>query len=148
MTTVLLLHAVATITMFGIILVVQVVHYPLFHYVSRAHYTTYQTAHMYRITYIVLPVMTVELITALILLWWQPFGLPAWLLWAGLGLIAVIWVSTGLIQTPLHQKLTEGFDPDAHRRLVTTNWIRTIAWSLRTALVGWMLLPLLQPAGI
>ena len=33
-----------------------------------------------------------------------------------------------------------GFDAEAHRRLVRTNWVRTVGWSLRSALVlGWVL---------
>jgi hypothetical protein len=52
--------------------------------------------------------------------------------------VALIWGTTGLVQVPLHAALTEGFDPAAHRRLVRTNWIRTVAWALRAALVLWM----------
>ena len=36
--------------------------------------------------------------------------------------------------------LAQGFDARAHRRLVNTNWIRTVAWSLRALLASWMLL--------
>jgi hypothetical protein len=31
-----------------------------------------------------------------------------------------------------------GWDDDVHRRLVSTNWIRTIGWTLRLGLVTWM----------
>ena len=57
--------------------------------------------------------------------------------WAlsGAVLVAIIWASTALIQVPCHAKLVEGFDARAHRRLVDTNWIRTIAWTLRGAIV-------------
>lgn len=141
-----LLHAAATLTLFGVILVIQFVHYPLFRLVGTGTYAAYQSAHMTRITWIVLPAMTVELLTAIALVAWQPLGLPAWQAWTGLGLVLLIWASTGLVQTPLHQALTAGFDPDAHRRLVTTNGIRTVAWTLRAGLVLWMLAPLLRPA--
>ena len=53
-----------------------------------------------------------------------------WLL-ASLPLLALIWISTGFVQIPLHNTLTTGFDAHAHRRLVTTNWWRTAAWSAR-----------------
>ena len=48
-----------------------------------------------------------------------------------MGLLAVIWLSTALIQVPLHQRLGGGFDAEVHSRLVTSNWIRTVAWTLR-----------------
>ena len=82
---------------------------------------------------------SIELVTALALVWLRPFGLPAWQVWTGLALVGVIWLSTALLQVPLHNTLAAGFDADVHRRLVATNWIRTVAWSLRSALVLAML---------
>ena len=144
MAVLLLAHVAATITMFGIIWIVQVVHYPLFSHIGAASYVAYQADHMARITWIVFPAMTVELVTAGLLVWWQPLGISAGQAWAGLALVGVVWASTGFVQVPLHDVLTRGFDPDVHRRLVLTNWIRTVAWTLRTALVLWMLYPLLK----
>ena len=50
-------------------------------------------------------------------------------------LVAIIWVSTALIQVPCHNRLVDGFHQPSHRRLVDSNWIRTIAWSLRGGVV-------------
>jgi uncharacterized membrane protein len=136
---ILLSHVVSTITMFGVILVVQLVHYPLFAQVGEATYEAYQSEHMRRITWIVLPAMTVELVTAVWLVVDPVAGLPAWQTWTGLALVGVIWAATGLLQVPQHARLTSGFDAAAHRRLLASNWIRTLAWTLRTALVTWML---------
>jgi len=141
-----LLHAAATLTLFGVILVIQLVHYPLFRLVGTASFAAYQSAHMVRITWIVLPAMLVELLTALALVGWRPFGMTPWQVWTGLGLVGLIWASTGLLQAPIHRSLVNGFDPAAHRRLVMTNWIRTVAWALRAGLALWMLAPLLRPA--
>lgn len=137
--TLLLVHATATLTMFGVILVVQWVHYPLFRHVGTADYPTYQAEHMRRITVIVGPLMSVELVTAGLLVWALPAGVLAWQAWAGLGLVGLIWGTTGLVQVPLHASLANGFDPGAHRRLVRTNWIRTGLWGARAGLVLWML---------
>jgi hypothetical protein len=43
----------------------------------------------------------------------------------------VIWLSTALLQVPLHNLLARGLDREAVARLVQTNWIRTAAWSAR-----------------
>ncbi len=59
--------------------------------------------------------------------------------WLGLGLIAVVWVSTAVVQSPAHGRLATGFDPAWHTRLVTTNWVRTVVWLGRGVLVGWWL---------
>ena len=50
-------------------------------------------------------------------------------------LMIVIWVATIALSVPCHEKLSLGFDASAHRRLVLTNWIRTIAWTLRGLLI-------------
>jgi len=137
--TLLLIHAAATLAMFGVILVVQWVHYPLFRHVGTEQYATYQAEHMRRITGVVAPLMGTELLTAGLLVAAPPSGVPADAVWGGLGLVLLIWGTTGVVQVPLHRRLTEGFDPAVHRRLVRTNWVRTGAWGLRVVLVLWML---------
>jgi hypothetical protein len=51
--------------------------------------------------------------------------------WIGLGLLAMVWASTAAVQVPLHGRLSLGLDRAACRRLVITNWIRTLAWTVR-----------------
>ena len=139
-----LAHLASTLTMFGVILVVQVVHYPLFAHVGAETYNAYQSRHMARITWIVLPAMGVELGTAAWLVWDPIAGIPSWMACMGLGLVALIWTSTGLVQAPLHARLTQGFDAKLHRHLVRSNWLRTIAWAVRSGLVLWMLIHVLK----
>ena len=136
--TLLLIHTAATLLMLGVILTVQLVHYPLFRYVGTARYDAFQAEHMWRITWIVAPTMTVELVTAALVAWHLPLGVPRWAGWTGLGLVAFIWIATALVQMPLHRELTDGFDAGTHRRLVRSNWLRTGAWTLRAGLVLWM----------
>ncbi|MES3628916.1 MAG: hypothetical protein PPP56_01985 [Longimonas sp.] len=142
--TVLLTHVGTTWTMVGVIWVMQLVHYPLFAYVGSDTYATYQTLHMNRITWIVLPVMALELITAGLLAAGYVPGVSALQAWVGAGLLALIWGSTGLVQAPLHGLLADGFSTRTHTWLVASNWIRTVAWTVRGGLVLWMLMPLLR----
>jgi len=123
----LLLHAGATLWMVGLIWFVQIVHYPLMASVGQEQCCAYSLAHQKRTTLVVGPPMLVELVTAVGLVL-AGFGVLAWI---GLGLIAVNWISTAAVQVPCHHRLTKGFDAKAHRRLVATNWVRTIAWSAR-----------------
>jgi hypothetical protein len=137
----LLLQAAATWFMTGVIWIIQIVHYPLFAGVGPDRYAAYQHRHMRRITAIVAPAMFVEAATALAAALWPPPGVPALATWAGLLLVVLLWLSTALLQVPAHRRLTQGFDPAAHRRLVATNWLRTTLWTTRALL----LLSLLHP---
>lgn len=135
---VVLAHLLGTLTMFGVIWVVQLVHYPLFSGVGAEGFAAYEAAHKVRITPIVFPAMLLELGTAVWLVWNRPEIVPAWLVWAGLGLVGVVWLSTAFVQVPLHTALSAGFDGETHARLVATNWVRTAAWTLRAGLALWI----------
>jgi hypothetical protein len=128
-------HLAATWFMTGLIWFVQVVHYPLFARVGNEDYANYQEAHARLTTWVVGPPMLVEAGTAIaivITLGRGPCG-AAW--WIAAGLLALIWASTAFLQVPAHGRLAQGFDAKVHRRLVTTNWLRTVAWSVRAWLV-------------
>jgi hypothetical protein len=141
---VLIVHAAATWFLVGLIWTIQLVHYALFDGVGENAWGEYHRRHTSSITLIVGPLMLVELLTAIWLVWRVPTGVATWLPWVGLGLIALIWLSTMFVQIPMHNTLAGGHDADLARRLTASNWIRTVAWSARGILVGWMLLSLLR----
>ena len=132
-----LANATATWFLAGLIWTIQVVHYPLFDRVGRAGFVSYETAHAQLITMVVGPAMLVEILAATAMVALRPKAVPAWAAWTGLVLVGVIWASTAFIQVPMHNVLGRGFDADAHAHLVGTNWIRTIVWSARAALLAW-----------
>lgn len=133
-----LVHLAATLFMVGVIWFVQVVHYPLFGRVGAAGFVAYAEAHSRLTGYVVAPPMLAELATGVALLFRRPEGVPAALPWAGFALLAAAWASTALLQVPKHRALGAGFDRAAHRFLVTSNWLRTAAWSGRGLVVIWM----------
>jgi hypothetical protein len=143
MSLLLLAHVAATWMMVGLIWFVQIVHYPLFARVGPGQFAQYEASHSRLTTWVVGPPMLVEGATAIALLVLQPYGLPCALLWLGAGLLLVIWGSTALLQVPQHEILLRGFAADAHGSLVTSNWIRTIGWSIRGVLVLLLLKDLL-----
>ena len=133
----LLLQLLTTLAMFGLIWFVQIVHYPLFLQVGQPGFRDYAGLHATRTTYVVAPLMLVELVTACCLLF-SALRLPAISLeqaWVGAILVGVIWASTALLQVPLHDRLQAAFAKEDARQLVATNWVRTVAWTLRAALV-------------
>lgn len=133
-----LAHLGATLAMVGVIWTIQVVHYPLFGQVGASSFGAYHAAHTHLITWVVGPLMLVEVAAAGLLLASRPAAVPGWAVWVGAGLLALIWGSTALVQVPLHGALSGGFDEATHRWLVQSNWIRTAAWSARGALALWM----------
>lgn len=136
---VLLVHAAATWAMVGLIWFVQVVHYPLLAGVGAAGYARYQAAHQRLTTLVVGPLMLMEAACAAWIVVSRPDAVTPALAWSGLALLGLIWLSTTLLQVPCHSQLAGGFDVGIHRRLVTTNWLRTLAWTLRGVLALMML---------
>lgn len=137
---ILIVQAVASGAMCGLIWFVQAVHYPLFGLLSGDGSRDFASEHQRRTTPVVLPFMLAELATAAAVAVWPPSGVGRAAAVAGLGLVALIWLSTFLVQVPLHGRLAaEGHTPGTVMRLVRGNWIRTIAWTLRALLAAWML---------
>ncbi|MEO6125977.1 MAG: hypothetical protein ABIR32_19930 [Ilumatobacteraceae bacterium] len=125
------LHLLATAAMIGLIWFVQVVHYPLFAAVGTDEFVEYEARHRTLTSLVVGPPMAIEGITALWLAFDPPAGVGRLLPLVGLALLGVVHASTVFLQVPQHSALTKGFDPARVRRLIRTNWIRTIGWSLR-----------------
>ncbi|MFK7959418.1 MAG: hypothetical protein AB8G96_02755 [Phycisphaerales bacterium] len=136
----LLLQLAGTGGMVGVIWFVQMVHYPLFAEVPEAGFQAYEQAHVRRTGTLVGPLMLMELAAAIWLLVRTPIGVPEWMPWAGLVVLALLWGSTFFVQVPLHRQLEAGFNLEAIERLVATNWLRTVGWTLRGGLAVWMLL--------
>ena len=120
--------------MTGIIWLVQVVQYPLFESVGREAFLRYHAGHTHLITYVVMPLMCVELCTSVGLTVYPPPGLFRVWAWIGLGLLGIVWSSTAFLQVPQHGMLAEGFDIEIYRSLVIGNWIRTAAWTARSCM--------------
>ncbi|MFK7767779.1 MAG: hypothetical protein AB8B55_11200 [Mariniblastus sp.] len=133
-----LLNLVSTWYMVGLIWMVQVVHYPLFKSVGQSEFDSYQKSHQFLTTLVVGPPMIVELFSTVFLLIYPPTrdARTMTLLYVGLGLLIVTWLSTAFLQVPCHGKLEQGFDAQIHQRLVSSNWIRTLAWSARGLVIG------------
>lgn len=135
--TLFILNLAATWYMVGLIWMVQVVHYKMFDRVGSEEFVRYEADHSRLITPIVGVPMLLELGTACLLIVSAPSVFPRWAAITGLVLILLIWLSTAFLQVPCHNQLMNGFDETTYRRLVSTNWIRTVLWSLRGSLMGY-----------
>lgn len=124
-------NLVSTAVMVGVIWFVQVVHYPLLAQFGASQSVDVAHVHQRRTGFVVGAPMAIEGVSTLVLLAYRPDSVSIMLPWVGAVLLAVSLGSTVLLSVPLHARMAEGFLPETGRRLVVTNWPRTIAWSLR-----------------
>ena len=132
-------NTIATAVMVGVIWFVQIVHYPLLAQFGSTQSVTVAQQHQQRTGYVVGLPMLVEGVTTLWLLVQRPDRVAVLLPWANAVLLAVALGSTVLLSVPLHAKMAQAHNDETGRRLVLTNWPRTIAWTTRLALCGVML---------
>jgi len=128
---VLVISTAATWGMVGVIWMVQTVHYPMLAEYSAVAPVRAAVDHQRRITPVVGPFMAAEGVTALILLVDRPATMGTLSAWVAATLLGLALLSTIAIQVPLHGRLAEGHDEGVARRLITTNWLRTAAWTSR-----------------
>ena len=121
------IHFLSTSLMVGIIWVIQLLHYPTFHFIKESDYVEFQYFHMQRISFIVVPVMIIELLSGFMLVYYFRSNLLIFCLI----ILLVIWSITFVFFTKLHQSLLGGYDKIIVDKLVQINWSRTVLWSLR-----------------
>ena len=114
----------------GIILMTQFVNYPLLDSYNENFHTTHQN-YMKRMGYVAGPIMVLEflIISFLFLSNFENKVIAAMFL-----ITCLIWLSTFLIQVPVHQGLTNRKEKKLIQKLINTNWIRTILWSVKLVL--------------
>lgn len=127
---------ISGLLMTGIIWLIQLIHYPMFHKLDKDEFVDQMKFHQRKILFLVVPIMLVELLSGLLMLWdphdynypW-PFRIILFVF------VLIIWISTFYIQIPIHQKLTNAYSPSLVNRLVRSNWIRVIFWTLKSIIL-------------
>lgn len=122
------LNLICAAIMCGVIWVIQILHYPSFDFIDLAKFLEFHHLHSARISYIVAPIMIIELLRSAILFLNNS---SAKLLLVNLVLVILIWLSTFFLSVPLHNKLAQGPNLEVIKSLVQTNWPRTILWTIR-----------------
>ena len=126
-----------TAAMFGVIWVIQLVHYPILAGIDEGAFAKWHEFHSNRITYIVGPLMVGEL------------ALAGWLAVQradvyGVGLLLVtiaVWVATFVLSVPIHNRLGPSSSlqrlavEEQLSKLVLTNWVRTALYSTKLLLL-------------
>ncbi len=116
--------------MTGLIWLIQLVHYPSFEFVDKNQFSYFHEFHSKKITFIVAPVMFIELVTAFLLCF-----TPEKIFVGNFILVIILWALTGLVSVPIHNRLAAKYDLKNIKLLVSTNWFRTIIWNFRSILI-------------
>lgn len=128
----LIANLAGTALMVGFIWTIQVLTYPMMRAVPPEGFVAFELMHRNRVTAVLAVLAPLEIVAAAGVAAFVD-EVPSWLSIGSGALLVAIWVSTLLYYAPLHMRLSTGFDPVVHRRLVRTNWVRTAAWTARGA---------------
>ncbi|MBT8354840.1 MAG: hypothetical protein KJO60_09970 [Desulfofustis sp.] len=109
-----------------LIWLVQIIIYPGMHGWDQARFAQLHKDYATRISFIVGPLMLGQAALALHQLVTAPGGTAI----MQTLLIGAVWGVTIFISVPLHRRLSDGYEEKNVNRLVTTNWLRTLCWSL------------------
>ena len=129
MSSLMLTQIISTSIMTGVIWVIQLVHYPSFRFIDSTRFVDFQRFHQRSITWIVLPTMMVELCSGILILVTQNLS-PLSI--SNISSITLIWLATYFFSVPCHSALEKEFNGKVVEKLIQTNWIRTVLWTLRT----------------
>jgi hypothetical protein len=128
----------------GCMTTLQLQHYGIYPAVGQEHFAAYVRANNRAATWpTIVPALLLLLSSVMLVVQRPGFVWPSEAI-AGLGLNLVALLSTFVWQRPLHSRLAEsGYDDAAVRRLIATNWIRTIGHWLIALLATTILLRLI-----
>lgn len=131
-------HLAVTLAMVGVMTTVQLVVYPQYDLVDPANFSEYVRSHGQRIGWPLVAFAPAEVVLALVLWLRAPGGRLKTVTFLSGAVLAFAWIVTMVWFAPLHGRLiSDPYDPDRIEQLVTTNWIRTIAWWIRGGLAVW-----------
>ena len=130
-----LFNLVLSFIALGLIWTIQLVHYPSMKYIPKDRFPEYHNFHSIRISILAIPLMFAELVTSIILLYQNLNNAIQTIFIVNLILVLLIWLSTFLIQVPLHNVLSKEKNTEKLSKLIFSNWIRTILWTARSILM-------------
>ncbi|MBM3692627.1 MAG: hypothetical protein FJW77_04910 [Actinobacteria bacterium] len=135
---VVVVQAIVTSLMVGMIWTVHLLHYELFPLVGTDAWDAYESAHVDRIGNILFGPWLVEGLCVLVLLLARPRNLRI-LAFVGAFLMLGILIDTAAFSAPAHGRLLERWDRTTYDDLMVINLIRAWLWTARGVVAVWML---------
>ena len=128
MNEIIIINFLITLMMMGVIIITQIVNYPLFLQINHNDFKNYHGEYVKRITYIAMPLMSIELLLSGLLIANIPnkFSIIIFIV------ISLIFISTIFIQVPTHKEIENKYNELSIINLINTNWIRTSLWIIKS----------------
>ena len=115
----------------SLVFMTQFITYPTFLHIDKDKFSEYHRKYVNNISFIVAPVMLIELLTLLLIAYFS----KDFLIIKSLILLLVIWLTTFFIMIPSHNKISKSFNKKEINRLINYNWVRTILWSFKLLVI-------------
>lgn len=132
-------HAAVSLSLAAVMWMVQLVVYPAFRWIDATRFALWHRGYTAAVTWVVAPLILLQTGGVAVRLWLRRDPGLLWSLEAAC--TAVAWAVTVFVSVPLHDRL-QGHTAHEERllcmeRLVRTNWLRTLAWSV-CAVCSWI----------
>jgi len=115
----------------SLVFMTQFITYPTFLHIDKDKFSEYHRKYVNNISFIVAPVMLIELLTLLLIAYFS----KDFLIIKSLILLLVIWLTTFFIMIPSHNRISKSFNIKEIKSLINYNWIRTILWSFKLLVI-------------
>jgi len=126
----LFLHLFASLSFVGIIWYVQLIAYPQFRMVSVHDWIPFEKNHTRRSFWLIAPLFVIETLGLVGISIYYGTTSPILLIGSAVFYLTA-YIATFTIHMPLHRLLSTSHQSKWIERLISTNWIRTIAWTLK-----------------
>ena len=108
----------------GLILVIHFVHYKSSNFIDIEKFVEFHKFHTKNISFLVITLMIIEVVISIIICYFY-FSILSLI---NLSLVALIWITTFLLQVPSHNKLSTGKSITEIEKLVSGNVFRVYLW--------------------
>lgn len=115
----------------SLVFMTQFITYPTFLNIDKDKFSDYHRKYVNNISFIVAPVMLIELLTLSLIAYFS----SEFLIIKSLILLLVIWLTTFFIMIPSHNRISKSFNIKEIKSLINYNWIRTILWSFKLLVI-------------
>ena len=121
------LHSLVDFGMCVVLWLVQLVIYPSFLRLESSELIAWHKAYTFRVSFVILPLMFGQLALSIL----SVVGDASILEWTAFAFVLVCWILTFFVSVPLHRKIEQNdITRETRQKLITTNWPRTILWSV------------------
>ena len=115
----------------SLVIMTQFITYPTFLDIDKDKFSDYHRKYVNNISFIVAPVMLIELFTLSLIAYFS----SEFLIIKSLFLLLVIWLTTFFIMIPSHNRISKSFNIKEIKSLINYNWLRTILWSFKLLVI-------------